>query len=295
MAHSPRKSKNNVFAVGVDLGGTRLRAAAVDRRGRLLRRFETRAIPPEHLAPALERLWRRWGLRRANFLAVGSKGVWTKTERARLKGRLEGLAGEVRVLSDVELAFENAFTPRGRKPGRSRGVLVLAGTGSIALGRDDSGRVARSGGLGPGKGDQGSGHWIGREYLRLKRGRTGRISLPTPRVAALSETVSKGASRDTLCADILRRAQDHLASLALSVVRKLHFKEKVPVAVGGGLFQDRAFLEGFRRRLRALNRGFVPVKGAARREPELAAAQWAHLLRSDLLKPFGYVLSSRRR
>ncbi len=295
MAHSPRKKEDDIFAVGVDLGGTRLRAAAVDRKGRLLRRFETQAPPPERLAPALERLWRRWGLRRTDFLAVGSKGVWTKTERARLKGRLGGLAGEVRVLSDVELAFENAFTPPGRKPGRSRGVLVLAGTGSIALARDDSGRVARSGGLGPGKGDQGSGYWIGREYLRLKRGRTGRISLPTARVAALSETVLKGASRDPVCADILRRAQVHLAGLALAVAGKLRFKGKVPAAAGGGLFQNQIFLRGFRRQLRRLDPRFVLVKRAGQREPALAAAQWAPKLKPDLLKPFGYALPSKRR
>ena len=49
------------------------------------------------------------------------------------------------------------------------GVLLLAGTGSIVLGRDRRGRWARAGGLGPLLGDEGSAFWLGREWLRAAR------------------------------------------------------------------------------------------------------------------------------
>ena len=40
-------------------------------------------------------------------------------------------------------------------------MVVIAGTGSIAYGRDPNGRTARAGGWGFAVGDEGSAHWIG--------------------------------------------------------------------------------------------------------------------------------------
>jgi N-acetylglucosamine kinase-like BadF-type ATPase len=50
--------------------------------------------------------------------------------------------------------------------GDAEGVVLVAGTGSIAYGRDARGRAARSGGWGYVLGDEGSGYWIGRQALR---------------------------------------------------------------------------------------------------------------------------------
>src|SRR5438045_2968301 len=49
--------------------------------------------------------------------------------------------------------------------GDSPGVVVVAGTGSIAYGRDAAGRAARAGGWGYLLGDEGGGFWIGRSAL----------------------------------------------------------------------------------------------------------------------------------
>lgn len=46
------------------------------------------------------------------------------------------------------------------------GVLLIAGTGSIVIGRDASRSMFRVGGWGPYFGDEGSGFWIGREAVR---------------------------------------------------------------------------------------------------------------------------------
>ena len=45
------------------------------------------------------------------------------------------------------------------------GIVVIAGTGSVALGWDGE-RFARSGGHGFLLGDEGSAYWIGREAVR---------------------------------------------------------------------------------------------------------------------------------
>ncbi len=46
------------------------------------------------------------------------------------------------------------------------GVLLIAGTGSIVIGRSREGSMFRVGGWGPHFGDDGSGFWIGREAVR---------------------------------------------------------------------------------------------------------------------------------
>jgi glucosamine kinase len=46
------------------------------------------------------------------------------------------------------------------------GILLIAGTGSIVIGRDGNRSIFRVGGWGPHFGDEGSGFWIGREAIR---------------------------------------------------------------------------------------------------------------------------------
>ena len=62
------------------------------------------------------------------------------------------------LLNDVELAYHGAFPDGG-------GVLILAGTGSMAMARGDGG-LQRVGGWGDLFGDEGSAYWIGRRGLQ---------------------------------------------------------------------------------------------------------------------------------
>jgi len=86
-------------------------------------------------------------------------------------GRSEGLefyrrvveqalpGSRVRIESDAIVAYAGAI---GLEPG----VLLIAGTGSIAIGRLSDGTMIRVGGWGPHFGDEGGGFWIGREAVR---------------------------------------------------------------------------------------------------------------------------------
>src|SRR5271166_1972881 len=67
----------------------------------------------------------------------------------------EIVSGEIDVVGDMMIAMEAAF-------GSGPGVIVIAGTGSIAYGRNSAGEIARAGGWGFAISDEGSGHWIGR-------------------------------------------------------------------------------------------------------------------------------------
>jgi glucosamine kinase len=71
----------------------------------------------------------------------------------------EIISGEIDVVGDMEIALAAAF-------GEGPGVIVIAGTGSIAFGRDTQGRTARAGGWGFSSSDEGSAHWIGCAAVR---------------------------------------------------------------------------------------------------------------------------------
>ena len=227
-----------MLRISVDNGGTSLRILALDGRGRTVLERTLRGVPPAKLPGALRRALR--GLARASVLVVGSRGVWLAEERDALRGALEGLADEVFVGSDVELAHCAFF--RG-----GPGVVLIAGTGSIAYGK--RGRtVVRAGGLGPGKGDEGSGYWIGKEWLASSTSTsTSTSTRATAEVAALAPEVLRVAP------EIAEAAARHLAALAGEAVRRLG--AKVPVALHGGLFEDRAFRKRCVAAIRAALRG----------------------------------------
>ncbi len=133
----PRRRRRQC-SIGVDLGGTWVRVIALDARDRR-RAFKGPSPGLGGLPALLRRLCRRWTLEHDDVrrLVVASKGVWTAAERRRQARRLRALARRVRVISDVEAAHLGAL-------GERAGVLLLAGTGSMALGRDARGRWARA-------------------------------------------------------------------------------------------------------------------------------------------------------
>src|SRR3990172_12761444 len=102
-------------AVGVDLGGTRVRLVASGPAG-WSRRVQSRAPSLADRPGFLRRLWPRWGLspRRVAGLVVAARGVWTPAERRREARRLRGLARPVKPIPAVEAAFLGAL---GDHPG----------------------------------------------------------------------------------------------------------------------------------------------------------------------------------
>jgi N-acetylglucosamine kinase-like BadF-type ATPase len=74
---------------------------------------------------------------------------------------LSSLLPEARLLieTDAFISYMGAIGPRP-------GVLLIAGTGSIALAMDSSGKMIRAGGWGPAFSDEGGGFWIGQEAIR---------------------------------------------------------------------------------------------------------------------------------
>jgi N-acetylglucosamine kinase-like BadF-type ATPase len=157
------------------------------------------------------------------------------------------------------------------------GLIVIAGTGSIAFGRNATAKTARAGGWGYMFGDEGSGFYITRQALRaalrLEEGWGPATSLrtvllqatgaadvnqllhrfytpefPKPRIAALAKLVDEAAENsDATALNILNEAAQQLAILAAAVRRQL-FKpgESARLSYAGGVFRSRILLERFR-------------------------------------------------
>jgi N-acetylglucosamine kinase-like BadF-type ATPase len=254
---------NPPLFAGVDYGGSWIRICLVDGRRRTLRAARLETAPLPELPGILRKQFLRWNAE-PSVLVVGARGVWTPEERRRLKRRLSSAAERAVVLSDIELTYRAHFRDRP-------GIMVLAGTGSIAYGRNDKGRAARAGGLGPEKGDEGSGFWIGREWL--KRNGTLKRKYSVRETAAWAGKVLFQARRKNPPAlKIVGEAQTHLIRLAGTLRRRLGPEKRWSVACAGGLFEDRAFKRRFYARLNeTYGRTVVESKAKAGKPAETAA------------------------
>ena len=248
-------SKTVVQLVGTDGIRKRLEApGAALRPGRVLRSANT-------VTAAVRGVLRGTGRPAADVLVVGAAGAGRKEERNEFSRalRAEDLAETVRVTTDGEIALLAAF---GKQPG----ILISAGTGSIALARDPAGEIHTAGGYGWQMGDEGSGYAIGRAALgavgRAYDGRGDATSLtqtvletarcdslpqlvrwaaaagPTE-VAGLSRTVtSAAADGDPVAVKIVADAAEALVGLAACLGTRFPDGTPAPVALTGGLWRD---------------------------------------------------------
>ena len=147
------------------------------------------------------------------------------------------------------------------------GISVVAGTGSIAYGRDASGKTVRCGGWHEFFSDEGSGYWLGKKLLQLfsqqSDGRLPKtalydlvgselglredfdmISLVNQRyarsrkdTAALQKILLKAARLgDPYALSCYDRASDELSKLIVTALKQLDFPQTVSVSYQGGLF-----------------------------------------------------------
>jgi len=159
--------------------------------------------------------------------------------------------------------------------GDDPGIVIIAGTGSIAYGRNAAGEAARAGGWGHMIGDEGSGYWIGREaiaaVMRAGDGRGPATQLsaeilahfnvsdesrlppivydreqPRMAVAAVGSIVQRAAEQgDAVAARILERAADELVLAARSVASRLEMRgDAFAFYLAGGVFQGVPTLAG---------------------------------------------------
>jgi len=202
------------------------------------------------------------------------------------------LLGQILTSDHVLLTDDATIALAGALAGEP-GIVVIAGTGSIAFGRNVQGRTARAGGWGYLFGDEGGAFWIVREAVRAALGweegwgsptalraifldATGARNMndlmhrcytpefPRPSIASLALQVNYAAEAgDPVARQILRDAARELAVLARAIQNQLfNGSESVPCAYVGGVFHSRGLRRDFQE--------------AAEREPGLLATDPVH-------------------
>lgn len=203
------------------------------------------------------------------------------------------------VTTDLEVALEAAAGP-------GPGVVLIAGTGSSAFGRNAAGQVARAGGYGPWVGDEGSAFEIGRRAVaaaarardlaapptRLAEMIPAGLGCPTweeliERIAANPDevfprifplVVEAAEAKDTASREILFTAAVELSSIARTVIRRLNLQDQEFVlAKSGGVFGRSRLLDAM---LDSILSGAAPRAkiGLLETSPAVGAARLAERL-----------------
>ncbi len=255
--------------LGLDAGGTKTVGLLADEAGNVL--AEVRgggANLQTHGELEVEKVLHEViehlaSLQRVDAVCLGIAGVDRPRDEALLRGILRRLGHRERatVVNDAVIALVAGAPERF-------GIVILAGTGSIAYGIDRQGRSARAGGYGYILADEGSGYWLGREALRAAvRAADGRgpqtllidlifetlqigslaelvplvyeKGMPKYQVAALAPLVQRArAEGDVASTQILAEGARELALAARSVARQLGFAaDPFPVVLAGGAFR----------------------------------------------------------
>jgi N-acetylglucosamine kinase-like BadF-type ATPase len=297
------------YYLGIDGGGTKTDCVLLDAQGQVLRRAQGGPSNPLRggytracfsISGAADTVLARQSLKATDIRGIcgGFGGAARPAVAKRMSVFLERSfpKAEVNVTSDIEIALAAAVE-------KGIGVVLIAGTGSVAYGRNAEGKTVRAGGWGPWLGDQGSAFDIGRSALTAVRryeDGMGQATILSERVfknlewrnwAALIEHIAKNPDEvfprvyplvaraaeqgDEVSRKILDSAADALVELADHVIRKLDLgAEKFPLVRAGGVFGHCAYLDSLvDKRLTAIaSRATI---GPLQTSPAEAAAQMA--------------------
>lgn len=264
-------NSKRMYVLGIDAGGTKTVCLLADEQGSIL--AEARgggANLQAHGELEVEKVLHHVmesaiGDRdvRPAAVCLGIAGVDRPQDADAVRGIMRRIGAKARTL-----IVNDALVALVAGAGETAGVVIIAGTGSIAYGRNAEGRAARAGGWGYLLGDEGSGFWIGRRALsavvRAADGRgpvtelTDRVmshlglvrpsdlihetyyrDLKRVAIAGLAPVVEGArASGDAVASEILAQAARELTAAASSVVNRLEMRGEVfPTILAGGIFK----------------------------------------------------------
>lgn len=250
------RTLRNLF-LGIDGGGTKTHAVIIDEDGEFVSEGVGGASNPlrvgvetavANIFSAMEKACDAGEKNRFDIVAIkcGLAGVRRADLRQIIRERVSELTRvrKVHVVTDAEIALFG--TTLGEE-----GLVAIAGTGSVCIGQDSSGRLASAGGWGPLAGDEGGGSGIARKALQAiakasdGRGRptelseaavdyfrAGKIenlsvaiyapSVDNARIAGFSRlVVEKAQEGDAVAVQILEEAARELAAAAVAVIKAL--------------------------------------------------------------------------
>lgn len=290
--------------IGIDGGGTKTRAVAVDLSGRKLAvsyagPSNINLIDQDRFSKTIDSLLSDL-LHNANctpesvvYLVCGFAGAGRNSAKKSIESTFSefGYSGKCRVSTDMEIALNGAL--HGQE-----GIVINAGTGSGAVGRDAGEKIERCGGWGYIVGDEGSGYSIGRKAVQYSlqsydgmlprtllaeeicvRFSIGSIDMIIPEIysgkitrsgiASLAPAVFEAAhNSDAVAKMIIDESGQYLGKLAETLLDRLEFTvEPVELCLSGSIFENKelllpSILRTIIDRVKITEPKFPPVAGA---------------------------------
>lgn len=275
-----RKKSHNLY-LGIDGGGTKTHAVLIGEEKIILGEGFTGAGNPlrvgvensiKNIFSAIEKSADSAKRSKGDIVSaeIGLAGVRREDLRHLIRNRFRKILGihRVEVTTDAEIALY-AVT-RGKE-----GLVIIAGTGSVCMGKNSKGETAAAGGWGPLAGDEGGGAGIARRALQMVakssdgRGsytslsnyaveyfRAGRLEdlsvaiyapqVDNARIAGFAKYVSRAAAEgDPVAIGLLAEAGHELGTAAAAVIKKLKMQRRTfPIGKVGGVFRSEDFVEG---------------------------------------------------
>lgn len=263
------------LVLGVDGGGTKSLGLIADQDGHVLAQREVGPSNPnvvgfEEASETLSTLVRqccddvRCLPAELSAIVFGLAGAGKDESRRRIAEHVNTLlvrkgdkALPVTIDTDARIALEGAFDGKA-------GVVVIAGTGSVVIGKSERGEILKVGGWGRILGDEGSGYYIGRKAVMAVtvdmdgRGSSGILrnifaerlqwhtrddiveavyqsKVDLSSVAPL--VLDAAASNDIVAQKILEKAAIHLVEQISALVVRLGIHRKVGLVMYGGLIE----------------------------------------------------------
>ena len=239
------------------------------------------------------------------YVYIGTAGAGRKDDAQRLYASILELAElkelkieAIKVDSDARIALEAAFNGRP-------GCILISGTGSIMLGKDETDKIFRVGGFGKLIGDEGSGYSLGRKALNAvakeidSRGEKTLITKllfkelniskpdelistiygPGYNIASAAKILIDAAELDDkISLNILNEETDELINHIRAMMEKMK-KEKLDVSfIGGNIENENVFSNFLRKKVSE------KLPGVSIHKPENPPVIGAILLGQKLIK-----------
>jgi N-acetylglucosamine kinase-like BadF-type ATPase len=268
-----KKITHNLY-LGVDGGGTKTHVVLINDDKEMVSEEFTGASNPLRVGVATAVKNILLGINKACDLAhrsrgdivsaqIGLAGVRREDLRYLIGNEIRGqlMTRKINVTTDAEIALYAATEGK-------QGLVIIAGTGSVCMGRNADNEMTSAGGWGPLAGDEGGGAGIARRALQAiaksSDGRAGEtilsdyavdyfragrledlsVAIYAPqvdnaRIAGFAKFVSTAAAEgDQTAKDILDEAGRELGAAAIAVIKKLKLERRTfPIGKVGSVFK----------------------------------------------------------
>ena len=304
---------SNQYYFGIEGGGTHSSLIITDKNGNAMALSEAGStniysVPKEeafdNLSSLVDKALETSGIKKTDLTAgcIGSAGLAREGDQTLFREFFDIILGPefpVKLCSDAEILLCGGLESL-------EGYCLIAGTGSIALGRSRDGKLVRAGGHGYMLGDEGSAAWLGKtaiartlrslenrdiatDMLKAILQTTGfrqsgdlvyyiHYAADKKKVASLAPIVTEAASKgDPLAQDILRTGAVELALLVKSVMGQSPWICNKELLLSGGVLTN---FQPLANELKEILKGELPDLTVS--APKGSALQGASMLAINL-------------